>query len=105
MRLSLRLPAAALAALAQTATAQTLEGSASTFTVQSHVRFANARIEQTGQWFGADGAVRFGRLRAGVGVAMGSLGSSDADEALHPSRDARTTDITFHGYALPWLAT
>ena len=99
------LSVAALAALAPTATAQSLEGSASTFTVQNHMRFANATMEQTGQWFGADGAVRFGRLRAGVGVAMGLLGGSEADEALNPSRDARTTNITFHGYALPWLAT
>jgi opacity protein-like surface antigen len=94
----------AAAVVTQTAAAQRLEGALSTFTVQNHVHFSNATFEQTGQWFGLDGAVRFGRLRASAGVFFGSLRGSETDEALHPARDARATALALHGYALPWLA-
>jgi hypothetical protein len=99
-----RLTCVSLAAallVAPPALSQSLQGSVSTFTVQSHVRFANTLMEQTGQWVAADGAVRFGRVRLGAGVAMGSLGGDD--DALHPDRKARATTVTAHLFPVRWV--
>jgi hypothetical protein len=87
---------------ARAAGSQQIEASAQTFAVQSHVRFSSSKMEQTGQWVGVDGAVRFGSVRVGFLTSMGSLSGSGSP--LHPDSKGRLTSIAVHGYAMPWLA-
>jgi hypothetical protein len=93
---------AAIAAATQAASGQSIEASASTLTVQSHTRFANAVMEQTGQWVGGSAAVRLGQVRVGLNAAMGSL--SGDDDVAHPDRKGRTTNLVFQLAPKPWLA-
>lgn len=84
------------------ATAQSLEGSAQAYLVQSHIRFGSTLVEQSGQWVGAEAAFTWHWLRAGVASAFGAL-KGDAD-ALHPDSRVRATAISVHGMATSWLA-
>jgi len=93
---------AAALLLARDAASQSIEASAMTFTVQSQVRFAGTRVEQSGQWMGGDGAIRLGFLRVGMFAALGSLnGTADA---LHPDSKGRVTSITVHMLPRSWMA-
>ena len=97
-----RLFVALLAAAPFALGAQTFEASVSTFMVQSNILFTNTRAEQTGQWFSAEGAVRFGKLRASMASAMGSLGGDSS--LVNPDRDGRSTILTAQLQATSWLA-
>jgi hypothetical protein len=93
---------AAALLLARDAAAQTLEASAMTYSVQSHIRFSSTRLEQTGQWVGGEAELRLGALRVGLLSAMGSLNGTG--DALHPDSKARVTNVTVHSIAAPWLS-
>jgi hypothetical protein len=93
----------ALAAFAVTPLdAQVIELGAGAATVQNHLRFASSVSEQTGQWLGADGALRFGSLRVGASGSIGSLAGT-ADGVV-PDRTGRTTALTVQYAPNSWLA-
>ena len=75
--------------------AQMIEGSAQTYTVQSHVRFGSTLAEQTGQWIGGEAAFTLHRVRLGLTAAVGAL-NGDMD-TVHPDSKARMTAISVHG--------
>jgi hypothetical protein len=93
---------AASSLLARDAVSQSMEASAVTFTVQSQVRFAGTRVEQSGQWMGGEGAIRVGYLRVGMLAAIGPLNGTD--DALHPDSKGRATNITVHAVPWSWMA-
>lgn len=92
----------ALVVVARAVQAQSIEGSATMFMVQSHTRFANTLAEQTGGWVSGEGAVRLSKLQLRLAAAMGSL--SGTSDALHPDRSGRTTSITAAVLPTPWLS-
>ena len=94
----------ALAAVAVTRPldAQTIELGAGAATVQNHLRFASSVTEQSGQWLGADGALRFGSLRLGASGSIGSLAGT-ADGVV-PDRTGRATALTLQYAPKSWLA-
>ncbi len=93
---------AAAAALPAPARAQRLSGSAMGYNVQHRVLFADSVLEQTGFWFGLEGAVQLGRIRIGVSGLFGTL--SGDSSATNPDRDVRVTTITAHTLVAPWAA-
>lgn len=93
--------AGVLAAAPRATAAQRLSGSVVAHTVQNHVRFADTVIEQTGTWFGAEGAVQISMVRLGVSGLIGSLAGDGG--AAHPDRDVRVSSVTLHVFPAPWI--
>jgi hypothetical protein len=87
---------------ARPARSQSIEASATTFTVQSHIRFANSILQQNGQWIAGEGALRVGLVRLGMSAALGSLNGSG--NAAHPDRRGRTSSATVHVLPMRWAA-
>ncbi len=92
--------ALALVALPLPATAQSLAGGAAGFNVQRRIYYQGAVYEQTGLWYGASGAARLGPLRLGLSGLFGSLTGGGV---LNPDVTIRSTTVTLHAVAAPWL--
>lgn len=84
--------ALALAAVPARATAQIrVSGSAGAFNVQHRVLAADTVQEQTGVWFGAEGAATIGRARLSLGGLFGSL--AGGADSTNPDATVRLTTI------------
>jgi hypothetical protein len=83
------------------AAAQPVSGFGQAFNVERRIYYRGAVYQQTGLWYGAIGAVRLGRMQLGVSALMGTASGGGA---ASPDIQIRTTAVTLHYMAAPWIA-
>ena len=100
----MRLPAALMLALCTSpaaALAQQVGGFGQAFNVERRIFYRGAVYQQTGLWYGAAGSAALGPLRVGVSAFRGTATGGGASS---PDIQIRTTAVTLHYLAGPWIA-